>query len=147
MYLVTRCWGVQATPFVILNDVPLGADPTIPSTVDAATVAANDNIIICTSSDPMNKPAKPVSLKATLSGDSATVTATTWKLDLTTFTYSSAPLAKAKVVDPTAGTSLGTTDAGGNITVTVPRSGVVAIEGLAAIAVAPKNKQSKGNKV
>ena len=104
-------------------------------TADTAPVAANDNIIICTSSDAMNKPATPVSLTATLSGDSATLTATAWTLDFTTFTYSHAPLANAKVIDPTTGKSLGTTDANGKITATVPESGVVAIEGLAAINV------------
>jgi hypothetical protein len=135
MYLITQCWGVTATPFVILNGAPLGADLTIPPTVDACPVVANDNIIICTSSDPMNKPAQPVSLTATLSGDSATLTATSWVLDFMTFTYSHAPLANAKVVDPTTGASLGTTDANGKITVTVPESGVVAIDGLAAINV------------
>ncbi len=136
MYLVTQCWGVQATPYVILNNAPLGADPSIPPTVDAAPVAANDNIIICTSNDPMNKPATPVSLTATLSGDSATVKATAWTLDFMTFTYSSEPFANANVIDPVTGTSLGTTDADGTITVTVPESGIVAIDGLAAINVA-----------
>jgi len=134
-YLVSQCWGITATPFVILNGAPLGADLSIPPTVDVCPVVANDNIIICTSSDPMNKPAQPVSLTATLSGDSATVTATAWILDFMTFTYSSAPLANANVVDPTTGASLGTTDANGSITVAVPESGVVAIEGLAAINV------------
>ena len=141
MFLITRCWGIQATPYVILNGRPLGADPTVPPTVDAAPVAANDNIIICTSSDPMNKPAQPVSLTAFLSGDSATLTAKAWTLDFTTFTYSSKPLAKAKVIDPATGASLGKTDAHGRITVTVPESGVVAIEGLAAIAPAPEKRQ------
>jgi hypothetical protein len=133
MYLITKCWGITGTPFVIINDAPLGA--TAPQTVDTTPVVANDNIIICTSSDPTNKPAQPVSLKSTLSGDSATVTATAWTLDFTTFTYSHAPLANANVVNPTTGASLGTTDANGQITVTVPESGVVAIEGLAAINV------------
>jgi hypothetical protein len=76
-----------------------------------------------------------VSLTATLSGDSATLTATAWTLNMADFTYTSAPLANANVVDPTTGTSLGTTDANGHITVTVPESGIVAIEGLAAINV------------
>jgi len=89
----------------------------------------------------MNKPAQPVSLMSTLSGDSTTVTATAWTLDFMTFTYSSAPFTNANVIDPTTGASLGTTDADGRITVTVPESGVVAIDGLAAIAAAPKNRQ------
>ncbi len=141
MYLITRCWGIDGTPFVIVNDAPLGATPGVPATADAAPVAPNDNIIICISSDPMNKPATPVSLTATLSGDSATVKATAWTLDLTTFMYTSAPFAGANVIDPVTGTSLGTTDASGQITVTVPESGVIAIKDLAAIAVAPGKKQ------
>ncbi len=134
MYLVTQCWGVQGTPYIIINDAPLGATPGAPATVDAAPVKANDNVIICTSSDAMNKPATPVSLKSTLSGDSATVTATLWVLDFATFTYSHSPHANAKVVD-SAGASLGTTDANGSITVTAPEDGIVIIEGLAAINV------------
>ena len=135
MYLISQCWGIKGVPYVILNSAPLGADPKVPPTVNAAPVAANDNIIICESSDPMNKPAQPVSLTATVSGNSATVTATAWTLDFTTFKYSSAPFAKANIVDPTIGASLGTTDANGRSTVTIPESGIVAVEGLAAINV------------
>jgi hypothetical protein len=135
MYLITKCWGVQATPYVILNGSPLGADPSVPPTADTAPVTADANIIICTSSDPMNNPATPVSLTSTLSGDSATLTATSWTLDFMTFMYSSAPLANANVIDPSTGASLGTTDAKGQVTVTVPESGIVAIDGLAAINV------------
>jgi hypothetical protein len=135
MYLISQCWGIKTTPYVILNVAPLGGDPSVPPTADKAPVANNDNIIICTGTDMVNKPVQPVSLTSTLSGDSATVTATLWTLDFTTFTYSHAPLANANVVDPTTGKSLGTTDAKGSITVTVPESGVVAIDGLAAINV------------
>jgi hypothetical protein len=141
MYLVTRCWGVRATPYVVVNGAPLGSSPLAPATVDVAPVAANDNIIICTSSDPMGRPAQPVSLAATVTGDSVTVTATAWTLNLSTFTYSSTLLANANVVDPATGATLGTTDANGQITVTVPESGVVAIEGLAAINVAPGKRK------
>jgi hypothetical protein len=140
MFLITKCWGIKATPFVIVNDKPLGADLTVPPTVDAAPVTANDNIIICMSSDPMSRPAQPVSLTATLFGNSATVTATAWTLDFTTFTYSHAPLANADVVDPVKGTFLGNTDIDGRITITVPESGIIAIKGLAAIVAAPKNR-------
>jgi hypothetical protein len=135
MYLISKCWGVQATPYVLVNGAPFNAPPNGLLTAETAPVVANDNIIICTSSDPMNKPATPVALTSTLSGDSATVTAISWTLDFTTFQYSQAPLANAKVIDPTTSKSLGTTDANGSITVTVPASGIVAIEGLAAINV------------
>jgi hypothetical protein len=139
MYLISKCWGVQGVPFVIINDAPLGA--TAPQTVDTTPVKANDNIVISTSNDAMNNPAKPVALTATVSGDSATVTAVLWTLDFTTFTYSHAPLANANVID-SKGASLGTTDANGSITVTIPADGIVAIDGLSAINV--KNLPSSG---
>ncbi len=126
MYLITQCWGVLNTPYIIVNDAPLT------STVNTAAIAANDNVIICTGAD--TTIIDPVSLKATVSGNSATVTATSWHLDFATFTYSSVPLAGANVVDST-GASLGTTDANGQITVAIPEDGIVAIEGMAAINV------------
>ena len=30
MFLITQCWGIKATPFVILNGAPLGGDPKVP---------------------------------------------------------------------------------------------------------------------
>lgn len=132
MFLITEAWGVAATPYVIINGAPLGADPSKPATADTAPVQDGDNIIICTSSDPA-KPAAPVSLTAAVSGSTATVTATAWTLDFTTFAYSSAPLGNTPVIDPMTGAALGTTDAAGQVTVTVPESGLAAIEGLAAI--------------
>lgn len=134
MFLISKCWGVVATPFVIVNGAPLGGDQTKPLTADKYMLVANDNIIIATSTDAMNKPATPVALTATVSGSSATLTAVLWKLDFTTFTYSHSPLANAKVID-SKNASLGTTDAKGNATVTVPADGIVAIDGLAAINV------------
>ena len=133
MYLVTQCWGVQNTPYIVINGAPLGAVPGTPNTVNAAMVAANDNILICTGAD--TSTISPVSLTATRSGDSMTVTATAWTLNFATFAYTHVLLANANVIDPVTGASLGTTDANGQITVTVPESGVVAIEGRAAINV------------
>ena len=133
MFLITKCWGVTATPYVVVNGAPLGSDPKAPSTADVAPVKAGDNIIICTSSD-TNKPATPISLPATVADGKATITATSWTLDFTTFTYKSAPAASMKVVDDK-GAALGTTDASGKATVAVPASGIVAINGLAAISV------------
>jgi hypothetical protein len=132
VFIVNKCWGIQQIPFIILNDSP-APGPKITTFIDATPVVANDNIIICTASTQGD--ATPVSLTATLAGDSATVTATSWIFNPSNFTYTSAPLANANVIDPTTGASLGTTDANGHITVTVPESGVVAIEGLAAINV------------
>jgi len=68
------------------------------------------------------------------------VTATEWVLNMATFQYTHSPLANANVIDPVTGESLGTTDADGKITVTVPESGIVAIEGLAAINVAESSE-------
>jgi hypothetical protein len=132
VFIINKCWGINQIPFIILNDSP-APGPKITTFIDATPVVANDNIIICTAST--QGAATPVSLTATLSGDSATVTATSWIFNPSNFTYTSAPLANANVIDPATGASLGTTDADGHITVTVPESGVVAIEGLAAINV------------
>jgi hypothetical protein len=131
MYMVNKCWGIAQIPFIIVNDHP-NSETTFQA-VNTVKVAANDNIIICTAST--QGAATPVSLTATISGDSVTLTATSWTMSLTTYTYSHAPLANANVIDPITGAALGTTDADGHITVTVPASGIVAIEGLGAINV------------
>lgn len=131
-YFITGAWGVSTTPYVVLNGAPLGADSSIPSTADKAPVADGDNIILCTSSDSSSV---PVALSAVVNGNSATITAVSWSLSFTTFTYSSAPYANADVTDPASGASLGKTDANGTITVSLPESGVVAVGGLAAIYV------------
>jgi hypothetical protein len=131
MYVVTKCWGVEATPFNVINDTLIAA--SVPEFVNTTPVAENDNVIIWTASTEGAAP--PVSLAATVSGDSATVTATAWTFNPATFQSTPGPLADANVIDPTTGESLGTTDADGSITVTVPESGIVAVEGLAAIRV------------
>jgi hypothetical protein len=132
IYLISKCWGIQQTPFVILNGSP-APGPTITTFVDATPVAANDNIIICTAST--QGAATPVSLTATVSDGSVTLTAILWTLNMSTFQYTSEPFANGNVIDPVTGESLGTTGADGKITVTIPESGIVAIEGLAAINV------------
>ncbi|SHH48500.1 hypothetical protein SAMN02745823_00036 [Sporobacter termitidis DSM 10068] len=134
MFLITRAWGVTATPYVILNGAPLGSDPANPATADVAPVKAGDNIVISVSSDPAVA-AQAIALTATIADGKATVTATSWTLDFTTFAYSSAPLADAAVVDPDTGAALGTTDQSGSVTTDVPAGGVVAVDGLAAINV------------
>lgn len=133
MFLISQAWGISGTPFVIVNAAPLGAVPGVPATVDAVPVADGYNIIIAVSSNPQEAPAQPVSLTATVSGGNATLTATSWVLDMATFTYSSSPLADAAVIDPETGASLGYTDDAGQITVPIPDSGIIAIDGLAAI--------------
>jgi len=127
MFLINTCWGVTTVPYVIQNNGMLV------TTADTAPVANGDNIILCLTDD-TTKAATPVTMSSTVTGDKATVTATSWKLDFTTFTYSSTPLANAAVVDST-GAALGTTDATGSATVATPKNGIVCIDGLAAINV------------
>lgn len=134
VFLISKCWGVTATPFVMVNDEPLGKD-SAKGFADTYPVKAGDNIIIATSSDP-NVPATALSMTSSVSGTNATVTAKQWVLDFTTFAYTSTAFANAKIVDPATGTALGTTDANGSATVAIPASGVVAVDGLAAIKVA-----------
>lgn len=145
MFLITQCWGVSGTPFVIINGAPLGAGENASYlTADTAPVKAGDNIVLSISSDPMT-PSRAIALTASVSGTSATVSATEWVLDFTTFQYTSSPVASAKVVDPVSGTSLGTTDASGSATVNVPASGIIAIDGLSAIAVAAGSAPATGD--
>ncbi len=137
MYLISKAWGVATTPYVIINNAPLGADSSQPTTVDKFPVKTGDNIIMCIITD-QKSTAKPTSMTAKVSGSNVTITATAWTLDFSTFTYKSAAAASAKVVDPETGKSLGTTDSKGSATVAIPDSGIVAIDGLAAIHVADK---------
>lgn len=134
MFLINTCWGVAATPFVLINGTPTGA-AGLAGTADTIVVHDGDNIVVSTSTDSQNNPAMALGLTAEVKDGSATLTATNWVLDFTTFTYSNTPLADADVVDPTTGTSLGKTDAEGKATVTAPESGVVAVAGVAAIRV------------
>jgi hypothetical protein len=125
--MISQSWGVQNTPYVVVNDAPLQAS------VNAVPVAANDNVILITGAN--TSALSPVSLTATVSGDTVTITAKAWTLSFATFTYSSAALAGATVIDPTTGEVLGTTDENGQITITIPASGIVAVGGMAAINV------------
>lgn len=131
MYMVNKCWGIAQIPFIIVNDHP-NSEKTFEA-VNTVKVAPNDNIILCTSS--VQGGATPVSVRATRSGDSVTLTVTSWILNLSNFTYSTAPLKDAAVWDPATGMVLGRTDDKGSITVNIPECGIVAIEGLAAINV------------
>jgi hypothetical protein len=133
MFLITTCWGVTATPFVIVNDAPLGTTGN-PDTADKAVVNNGDNVIISTSSDAA-VPALAIALAIENGEGTATITAINWVLDFTTFTYSEAPYADAEVTDPATGASLGKTDAEGKATITPPESGVAVVGGVAAIRV------------
>ena len=134
MFLISRAWGVDATPYVMLNGEPLGADPMKPATANTAPVANGDSIIMSTSSNAM-VPAPVVSMTASLADGEATVTALAWTLDFMSFTYSSTPFAGATVIDPATGGVLGTTDEAGMLTFIPPESGIAAIDGLSAVRV------------
>ncbi len=131
MFLITKCWGVATTPYVMVNNLAMGSTG-FSATADTAAVKAGDNVIVSLSSDTAT-PAQAISLTADVADGSATVTATSWVLDFSTFTYKSSPFANATVIDPVSGTTLGTTDANGQIV--VPAVGTAAITGLAAIPV------------
>ncbi|NLM51614.1 MAG: hypothetical protein GX197_02165 [Firmicutes bacterium] len=129
MFMISKVWGVNQVPFVILNSGPLGSAAN-PGTADVTPVKDGDNLIISVSSNPA-VPAQAVSLTVSVTEGEATVTATNWLLDFMTFSYSSAPLANAEVIDVITGEVLGTTDAEGSIT--VPAGNAVAVAGVAAI--------------
>lgn len=129
MFMISKAWGVEATPYVMINGMPIGADPANPAAADTLTVVPGDNIILSTSSNPMAA-ARAVSMAAAVDGGNVTVSALEWVLNFTSFTYTSSPLANANVVDAD-GNVLGVTDAAGNLT--IPVTAVAAIEGLAAI--------------
>jgi hypothetical protein len=133
IYLITKCWGVAATPYILVNHEAFGADTT-KGFADTYEIKAGDNIIISLSTDAATA-AKAISMKADVSGTKATIEALQWTLDFATFTYKSAPFANAAVVDKS-GKALGTTDAKGGATVDVPADGIICINGLAAIKVA-----------
>lgn len=134
MFLINTSWGIKATPYVLINGTPMGAAGQA-GTADTVPVHDGDNIVMSTSSDAQNKPAQAIGLAVELKDGQATVTATSWVLDMTSFTYTSSPLADADVVDPATGTSLGKTDAEGKATVAAPESGAIAVAGVAAIRV------------
>ena len=131
MFMINKVWGVSGTPYVIVNDEPIGTDMSKP-TADTYPIKHGDNIIISVSSN-MMKPALAISMTVSVSDEMATISAKSWTLDFMTFAYTSSPFAGAKVIDPETGEALGTTDSNGNIT--VPAEGKAAIDGLAAIPV------------
>ncbi len=130
MYMINSFWGVATTPYVILNSAPLGSGANaMYASADTAPVADGDNLIVSISTDFMN-PSPAVALTADVADGNATITASSWTLDFTTFQYTSSPLAGRKVFDAD-GAELGTTGSDGKIT--VPASGVAVVDGLAAI--------------
>ena len=83
MYMVSKCWGVEQIPFMIVNDNEPVGNPT----ADAYAVKDGDNIVIAIATDPENAPAKAIALKADVDGNNATITATEWVLDFNLYLF------------------------------------------------------------
>lgn len=130
MYLINTCWGVPATPYVMLNGTPLGADMSVPSSADTGKVVDGDQIIVVVLS--MGVTNVPV---IGLVNDGGNLVAKEWTLDMTTFTYDHASYSNADIIDAKTGEVLGKTDGTGKLKMPAPASGVVAIPGLSAFAV------------
>jgi hypothetical protein len=129
MFLISKTWGVPSTPFTSQGDGMLQ------STADTAPVNPGDNIIITVGGAP-----SAVTLKA-MEGENAgeiLITATSWVLDFSTFTYMSSKVADGRLTDRD-GNELGVTGGDGTAVITVPADegwdGTVILEGMAAINV------------
>jgi hypothetical protein len=129
MYMVNKCWGITAVPYIILNDKPNSSGGAFEA-VNTVQIAENDNVILCcyTSSG-----TNSASVTATKSGNSITLSVKLWLFNTSSFAYNNAAYKNAVVWDPATGKILGVTDDKGQITIEIPASGVLAIEGLAAI--------------
>ncbi len=124
MFLISKFWGITATPYVITNG------QTLSVAADVAPVALGDNVVISTAADGM---ALAVGLESAANADGTyTVKATNWVLDFSTFTYNPSPLADTAVLD-SAGNQLGTTGADGSCSVAAPADGIVKVGGFAAM--------------
>ena len=132
MYMVNKIWGVETTPYIILNSAPLGtmanADYT---TADTAPVKEGDNIIIVADAAGVT-PACSLEYDET----SQLVKLQQWALDFTTFKYTPGAIEGVDIIDAQTGAVLGTTNALGNARLTKqPTSGVVAYQGVGAVRV------------
>jgi hypothetical protein len=129
-YIINKCWGIENTPCIVIND-HLNSEKVFQS-VKVVKVKANDNIIICTVQS--GGTLAPVSMKAVKSGSQVTITALSWTMNPADYTWSSKPCKNANVLD-SEGNVLGTTDDNGQITIDIPADGIVIIKGFAAINV------------
>ena len=131
MYMINTCWGVKTTPYVILNDAPLGSGSNSAYiSADTAPVKEGDNIIVVADSAGL---VPPIALKI---DDNGLIMVNQWALDFTTFQYTNAAIENADVIDAATGEVLGTTNALGNARLSKqPSCGVVAYQGVAAIRV------------
>ena len=95
MFMINKVWGVSGTPYVIVNDEPIGTDMSKP-TADTYPIKHGDNIIISVSSN-MMKPALAISMTVSVSDEMATISAKSWTLDFMTFAYTSSPLRERRL--------------------------------------------------
>lgn len=137
MFMISKCWSVTGTPYVVLNGAPLGAGENAAFiSADACPVKDGDNLILSIS-DNMEKPAMAVSMVAEVADGSCKLTAQNWVMDFATFQYSPNALANYEVTDAS-GASLGTTGADGTLTFAataaaiIPGIGAVPADGSAA---------------
>ena len=131
MYMINTIWGVQVTPYVILNTAPLGSGANAAyTTADTAPVADGDNIIVVADA------AGAVPAISMVQDENGLVKVNQWALDFTTFQYTNGAVEEAEVVDAQTGEVLGKTNALGNCSLSKqPSCGVVAIKGVAACPV------------
>ena len=139
MYMISQCWGVATTPYVILNSAPLATGENAAyTTADTAPVKNGDNIIIVCDTTYM---VPVVSLTAEPDAAGIKLTATKWALNFMTFTYDGTPYV-GEVVDAS-GASLGTTGADGTLVVAntakavIPGVAAIPADGSATAAAAP----------
>lgn len=130
IYLMTKVWGIESSPYVIVNNYPIGADPDAPASADSYVVASGDNIIVSLSA--ANNSFPVISLAANIQGNNVTITASKWSISMTTFMYESTPAANFNVMDAS-GNILGRTNASGKLT--IPLTDIVVLEGYAAIQI------------
>ena len=132
MYMVSKVWGVETTPYIIKNSAPLGSMANSDYlTADTTPVAAGDNIIVVAD-------AAGVAPACSLEYDptSQLVKVQQWALDFTTFQYTPGAIEGIDIIDAETGAVLGTTNALGNARLTKqPTCGVVMYQGVGAVRV------------
>jgi hypothetical protein len=85
--------GCDGDAFVIVNGAPLGAPANPDAAIKPPCATATTSSLHLLG---YQCPAVAVALSVELADGSATVTATNWVLDMTTFSYSSKPFADAE---------------------------------------------------
>ena len=132
MYMVSKIWGVETTPYIIKNSAPLGSMANSDYlTADTTPVAAGDNIIVVADAAGVT-PACSLEYDPT----SQLVKVQQWALDFTTFQYTPGAIEGIDIIDAETGAVLGTTNALGNARLTKqPSCGVVMYQGVGAVRV------------